>query len=182
MEMITTFLLPHWWFLFMVSFSTVFYSHFHSDYLPRPDWLHLTPVLHAVITLQSTHVNAIIKKLSRRTSSHKGGGNIPFLLLGNKVVVPWRENCRGANRQDLASRANQRRVHPVAAEQNTISIEHQARHCCHSRPRVTFQAKIWRGCVFERPDMLCMAVKSHHGKTLAWAELPFLTTLSRSPL
>lgn len=38
------------------------------------------------------------------------------------------------------------------------------------------------GCVFERPDVSCTTAKSHHGQTLAWAELPFFKTLSRNPL
>lgn len=66
-----------------------FHSHFSQRlYLPRLDWLHLTPVSHAVITLQSTHVNAVIKKLSRRTSSRKGGGIFPSFSWEMKWLFP----------------------------------------------------------------------------------------------
>lgn len=61
-----------------------------------------------------------------------------------------------------------------------ISIEHQMERSCNSRPQFYISCENLTNRISERPDNLCMPVKSHHNKRRTGRSLPFKDTLSES--
>lgn len=111
--------------------------------------------------LQSIQANTIIKSYSAGRHFTMWGKYL-LLFLQNKVNVCWRENRWEVYWLDLALVITQRSMYSAEQKKKKNSIEHQMKRSCNSRPQFYISCENLTNRISERPDNLCIPVKSHH--------------------